>query len=165
MPPPATFIDPALLQAFCETEYRVQGAAPFVMRVGQQCSELVASPTRYGTDCSAFITACNPYSQPLDANDNAERQARLAGELRVRNLPFEPGVGQHLSNKWPGEESFLVFGLGLEEAKALGAKVQQNALIWVGADGVPQLILLRWRRLPDPRGVRGCPSFTKVGVT
>lgn len=143
MPPPATPIDPALLQAFGETEYRVQGAAPFVMRVGQKCSELVASHTRYGTDCSAFLTACNPYSQPLDANDNAERQARLAGELRVRNFPFELGVGQDPRNEWPGEESFLIFGLGLKEAKALGAKVQQNAFIWVGADGVPQLVLLR----------------------
>jgi len=53
------------------------------------------------------------------------------------------GIGKHPSNDWPGEDSFLVFGLNLEAARALGARFEQNGFIWSSADGVPQLILLR----------------------
>jgi len=34
-------------------------------------------------------------------------------------------------------------GLSLEASKSLGARFEQNAIVWSGADAVPQLILLR----------------------
>jgi hypothetical protein len=52
-------------------------------------------------------------------------------------------MGQHPSNKWPGEEIFLVLGLYFEAAKALGERFGQNAIVWCGIDAVPQLIVLR----------------------
>ncbi|UUZ55406.1 DUF3293 domain-containing protein [Massilia sp. H-1] len=45
--------------------------------------------------------------------------------------------------EWPSEPSFLVRGLSLEDASALGRQLRQNAIVWCGADLVPQLILLR----------------------
>ena len=74
---------------------------------------------------------------------HAARQQALAKELSRRSLTFLRGIGQHPSNEWPGEDSFLVFGLTLEAAKVLGSKFEQNGFVWNGADGVPQLILLR----------------------
>jgi hypothetical protein len=126
-----------------ETDYCVHGEPGFTLRVGRASAELLAAHKRWRTDCSAFLTACNPFSQPLDAAANAARQAALAKELSGRSLAFVPGVGQHPSNGWPGEDSFLVFGLTLEAAKALGTRLEQNGLVWSGADAVPQLILLR----------------------
>jgi hypothetical protein len=126
-----------------ETDYCVHGEPGFTLRVGRASAELLAAHKRRRTDCSAFLTACNPFSQPLDAAANAARQAALAKELSGRSLAFVPGVGQHPSNGWPGEDSFLVFGLTLEAAKALGTRLEQNGLVWSGADAVPQLILLR----------------------
>jgi hypothetical protein len=111
--------------------------------VGQASAELLAAHKRRKTHCSAFLTACNPLSRTFDAASNAERQAALAQELNNRGLAFESGIGQHPSNGWPGEESFLVYGLELEAAKALGMRIEQNAFVWCGADAVPQLILLR----------------------
>jgi hypothetical protein len=140
---PASAIDPPTLQAYLETDYRVHGEPDFTLRVGRASAELLAAHKRRRTDCSAFLTACNPFSQPLDAAANAARQASLAKELSSRSLAFLPGVGQHPSNGWPGEDSFLVFGLTLEAAKALGTRLEQNGLVWSGADAVPQLILLR----------------------
>ena len=140
---PASAIDPPTLQAYLETDYRVHGEPGFTLRVGRASAELLAAHKRRRTDCSAFLTACNPFSQPLDAAANAARQAALAKELSGRSLAFLPGVGQHPSNGWPGEDSFLVFGLTLEAAKALGMRLEQNGLVWSGADAVPQLILLR----------------------
>ena len=140
---PASAIDPPTLQAYLETDYRVHGEPGFTLRVGRASAELLAAHKRRRTDCSAFLTACNPFSQPLDTAANAARQAALAKELSGRSLAFVPGVGQHPSNGWPGEDSFLVFGLTLEAAKALGTRLEQNGLVWSGADAVPQLILLR----------------------
>ena len=42
-----------------------------------------------------------------------------------------------------GLASLLVFGLALEAAKSLGQSLEQNAIIWCGADCVPDLILLK----------------------
>lgn len=33
--------------------------------------------------------------------------------------------------------------ISLEAAKELGARYEQNAIVWAGADAMPQLILLR----------------------
>jgi hypothetical protein len=136
-------IDPALLHAYAETEYRVSGLCSFALRIGHPCDELARVHSEREVTCSAYITACNPGSAPLNDADNHQRQLALSAELTRRGLYFLPGVGQHPSNGWPGEPSYLVFGLSLEEAMALGRDWEQNAIVWSGEDAVPQLILLR----------------------
>ena len=138
-----SIIDAAMVQAYRETEYRVHGDGPFTLRIGEAGVALAAAQRRHREDCSAYITACNPFSQALDDAANAERHAALGGELEQRSLSSIEGVGQHPSNQWPGEASFLIFGLTLEAAKTLGTRLEQNAIVWSGADAVPQLILLR----------------------
>lgn len=140
---PESIIDAAVLQAFRETEYRVGGEEPFILRVGETAPALAAAHKRHRVDCSAFVTACNPYSQSLDDCENAKRHAALGIELAQRSLSSVEGIGQHTSNQWPGEASYLIFGLTLEAAKTLGTRLEQNAIVWSGADAVPQLILLR----------------------
>lgn len=107
------------------------------------CPELEALHRAHRADSSAFITACNPFSQDLNEAANIERQAALALELKKLSLTFVDGVGQHPSNQWPGEASFLVLGLTLEAAKKLGVHFEQNAIIWIGSNAIPQLVLLR----------------------
>ena len=138
-----TSIDCGTVQAFRETEYMVHGDKPFTLKVGELCPELGAAHKRHRVDCSAYITACNPFSQILDREANAERHAALGQELGRRSLANIEGVGKHPSNQWPGEGSYLIFGLTLEAAKTLGTRLEQNAIVWSGADAVPQLILLR----------------------
>ena len=138
-----TIIDAATIQAYRETEYRVHGDEPFILRIGQACEMLAAVHKRHRVDCSAYITACNPYSQRLDDVANARRHADLGHELRQRSLTAFDGIGQHPSNPWVGEASYLILGLTLEAAKTLGTRLEQNAIVWCGADVRPQLILLR----------------------
>ena len=138
-----TVVDAGTVQAFRETEYRAHGDEPFTLRVDEMSPTLAAAHKRHRVDCSAYITACNPFSQILDHQANAERHAALGRELGRRSLASIEGVGQHPSNQWPGEASYLVFGLTLEAAKTLGTRLEQNAIVWSGTDGVPQLILLR----------------------
>jgi hypothetical protein len=136
-------VDPALLAAYAETEFRVDGPTPFVLRIGHHCEQLALAHAQRRVTCSAYITACNPRSAPLGEHENNARQVALASELLGRGLAFLHGVGQHPTNGWPGEPSYLMFGLSLEEAMALGREWDQNAIVWAGEDAIPQLVLLR----------------------
>ena len=132
-----------IIQAYLETHYHVSGDTPATLQVGQVNPVLTALHATHAVSSSAFITACNPYSEDVGARENVARQAALAHELEQLGLTYIEGVGKHPSNNWPGEASFLVLGVTLDVAKSVGEKHGQNAIIWCDADGVPQLILLR----------------------
>lgn len=132
-----------LIKAYLETEYRVLGEQPFSIQVGRVNNDLLEAHKRHRVECSALVTAWNPYSQQVDDAKNRELHAAFAKELTNRGLRFVDGIGQHPSGQWAGEESYLIFGLALEAAKVLGAALEQNAIIWSGPNGTPQLILLK----------------------
>ena len=136
-------ITPETRKSYLETHYHVYGQSPLTLEVGVANPLLATLYQALSVQSCAFITACNPFSQSLDAAVNADRQAAFAGELRERGLKFVEGLGKHPSGQWPGEASFLVWSLTLEAAKALGTQHEQNAIIWCGLDAVPQLIMLR----------------------
>jgi hypothetical protein len=138
-----SIIDADTVHAFRETDYRVNGDDPFTLRVGEFCPALDAVYQHHGVDCSAYITACNPFSKVLSDEANAARHAARGREISQRCLVGIEGIGQHPSNQWPGEASFLIFGLTLEAAKTMGRKLEQNGILWAGSDAVPRLILLR----------------------
>ena len=140
---PESLIDPATIQAYRETEYHVFGDSPFTIRIDEPNSALADACKRNRAESSAYITACNPNSQTLDDTANAERQNLLRCELVERKLAFIEGVGQHPFNGWPGEASFLIFGLDLEVATEMSRRLEQNAFVWAGSDCMPRLVLLK----------------------
>lgn len=133
-----------LIQAYRETHYMAPGLG-LTLLIDQPNPALDLAHRRHRSQCSAFITACNPYSVELTSAENEARQGELASDLRSRSLAFVNGIGQHPTNGWAGggEPSFLVFGLTLEAAKALCLRLEQNGFVWSGADAVPRLILLK----------------------
>jgi hypothetical protein len=139
----ASAIDAETLRAYRETHYRVLGDAPMTLRIDQPSAALAALHQALGVDCSAFITAANPFSRHCDDDANARRQQTLARDIAGMGLRAMEAAGEHPSNGWPAEPSFLVPGLSRANARALGEKYQQNALVWCGADAVPRLVLLR----------------------
>lgn len=139
----ATAIADALIQAYVETDYIVHTKPAITLRVAEQSPQMMKLHKQHRVTCSAFITAFNPYSQPCTPEVNLSRQQELICELKVRSLKFIEGIGQHSSNDWPGEPSLLVLGLSLEAAKTLGSRFEQNALVWMGTDCTPELVLLR----------------------
>ena len=149
----ASLIDPVLAQAYRETEYMVWADRPFgdqpfvdhpfVVRVGDQSPDLLDLYRSHQVDCCLFITACNPYSQKLADAENGARRSALARELEHAGLVWLPGEGKHPSGDWPAEPSFLVLGVDLDASKSMGMRLEQNAVIWCGADAIPALVLLR----------------------
>jgi hypothetical protein len=114
--------------------------------VDQHSEPLSQLFTTSGHQCAAFITACNPFGVRQSSKANRAACARL----RERLAQYAPqpkriieGVGLDSAGDWPGEESFLVLGLDLETSRALGREFHQNAIVWVGNDAIPRLILLR----------------------
>jgi hypothetical protein len=136
-------VDPTLLAAYAATDYVVNGVEPaFVLRVGQPSTPLRTLHEQYGISCSAFLTAWNPGSS-IRANElNQSAQSELETTLRARGFTLIPGVGVDPDGNWPAEQSVLVLGVAREEAEQLGREYGQNAILWMGADAVPEVLLL-----------------------
>ncbi|HPF72478.1 MAG TPA: DUF3293 domain-containing protein [Xanthomonadaceae bacterium] len=132
-----------LIGAYLETDYKVSGDAPFTLRVGEASPALRERQACHAAAGSAYVTAWNPLGAKTDAVENAGANEELAAWLQEQGLAFETGIGEHPSGQWPGEASFLIHGLSLETAITLGEQVRQNAILWAGNDGVPELVLLR----------------------
>jgi hypothetical protein len=136
-------VAPETVQAYRETVFRVEGAVRTQLRVGTNHLPLHTFFALYGTQSCAFVTAVNPRGQALDAAENQQRHAALRAELELRRCTHFEGAGAHPSNGWPPEPGFLVFGLGLDEARGLGRRFDQDAIVWAGIDTRVRLALLR----------------------
>jgi hypothetical protein len=138
---------PELVQAYRETHYRVNTGSTdletFALLVDETSKSLAGLHKKFSVDCSAYITACNPWSQNLPDDVNSNRMEKLKHVLRARSLRWLEGLGQHPSNQWPGEPSVLILGLSLAAAKVLAQDFEQNAFVWSGSHARPQLVLLR----------------------
>ena len=140
----ATQIHPDKVRAFLATDYRLgHTSQDIVLTIGQRSERLAALFDAKGVDCGAFLTAYNPQStiQPDAINDRAH--AELAAKLQALGLQAIEGTGSEEGTDWPSEKSYFALGLALEPAKEIGTHFDQDAIVWVGADAVPQLILLR----------------------
>jgi hypothetical protein len=84
----------------------------------------------------AYVTAYNPASRQLPAEDNVRRQQELVDAVRERGLPFLEGEGIGEDAGWPAEPSILILGIGSDDARALGRQFGQLAIV-VGRAGQP----------------------------
>ena len=143
-----TQIHPDKIRAYLATDYRLGHAAQdIVLTIGKRSERLAALFAAKGVNCGAFLTAYNPRGtlQPEAANHLAH--AQLATQLEQLGHEVIAGsgsaAGSERGSDWAAEESYFALGMALEPAKAMGTHFDQDAIVWVGADAVPQLILLR----------------------
>jgi hypothetical protein len=139
-----TQIHPDKIRAYIATDYRLSHTDhDIILTIGRRSERLSVLFASGGVDCGAFITAYNPRgtTQSDEANDKAH--AQLAGEIERLGLASIEGSGSEEGTDWLAEYSYFALGLALEPAKAIGTQFDQDAIVWVGADCVPQLILLR----------------------
>ena len=131
-----------LLQAYINTAYRVyDGNSVETLQIGEASDFMVERMQRLGVTSACLITASNPFSEPLGRTENTARNAALAAEIRKAGLALLPGRGESLQDEWPGEESFLVFGPTRDLAVTWCRRYRQNAVVWIGGDGVPLLLM------------------------
>ena len=143
-----TQIHPDKVRAYLATDYRLgHSAQDIVLTIGQRSERLAALFAAKGVNCGAFLTAYNPRGalQPEAANHLAH--AQLATQLEQLGHAVIAGAGSAAGGEkgggWAAEESYFALGMALEPAKAMGTHFDQDAIVWVGADAEPQLVLLR----------------------
>jgi Protein of unknown function (DUF3293) len=139
-----TQIHPDKVKAFLATDYRIgHTAQDIVLTIGQRSERLAALLADNGVNFGGFLTAYNPRSTVQPDAANTKAHAQLAAMLKDLGLQAIEGSGSEEGTEWPAEKSYFALGLGLEAAKAIGTHFDQDAIVWVGPDAVPELILLR----------------------
>lgn len=142
--PDDTQIHPDKVQAYVATGYRIHHQGQHIVFTIGDCSEaLLEVFARNGVACGAFITAHNPRGTLQHDHLNDAAHAQLAARLAELGVEVIEGWGGDEGSSWPAEPSYFALGLDLESARAVGKLFDQDAIVWVGADAVPQLILLR----------------------
>lgn len=134
----------ALQDAYLTTHYEVHHPQRvFTLVIGQRSLALHRLHQEHSTSGSAYLTAWNPFGNELSRETNNARQEKLLHDLRRLCAICISGKGVDPSGKWSGEESVLALGLLRSHAIELGERYQQNAIVWIGSDAIPELILLR----------------------
>jgi hypothetical protein len=131
------------IEAYLTTDYSIWGDRRLVLRVGQRNDDIAVLYQKYDVSSAAVLTAWNPYSEPRSDAENKAAQDELISEINRLGLRHEPGHGADSAGKWPPEPSRLVLGLDLDTATWLGRQFRQNGIVWVSANAVPTLVLLR----------------------
>jgi hypothetical protein len=139
-----THIHPDKVRAYSASSYKLGHTdQDIVLTIGKRSEGLAEVFAGKGVDCGAFLTAYNPQGTIQSDAANSKGHAELAFNLQGLGVEFIEGSGSEEGTKWPTEKSYFALGLALEHAKAIGTNFDQDAIVWVGPDAVPQLILLR----------------------
>ncbi len=137
-------ISPNLIASYKAADYQATVEADVItLHIDQYAASLYQLLAKLDHQCALFITAFNPLSQRQNPQENLVRNTQLRTALTLyTNLIFE-GTSTDPSKLWPAEQSFLALGIGLKTAKTLGKQFGQNVVVWIDADAIPRLILLR----------------------
>ncbi len=136
---------PELHRAYLATRYRILTAEadrPLDMRIGEHNARLDQTLHQHKVQQGAFLTACNPYSQPLDGHENQARMEALRCALSIEGWRWWPGLGIPEASDWSPEDSVFVLHMDRPTACSWGHRYAQNALVYVSAGSAPELVWL-----------------------
>jgi hypothetical protein len=128
-----------LLEAYSKTKFVVFNSE-IVIEIGKRnflVEELLAEK---GFNCSAFITAFNPFSQILTDDENHNRHLELLSLVKDY-IVFE-GEGRGEDATWKPEKSLLILGISRENARNLGTYFEQNAIVFGEMENCFELLVL-----------------------
>ena len=136
-------IAPEKLRAYRASSYRLAHAdTEIILKIGTVSLQVIDIFKVRQVSSGAFLTAFNPSgSQQTDA-ENELAHAHLVAEMASLGVHVIEGSGSEEGTDWPAERSLFALGLGLTDAEKLGRLFKQDAFVWVGADGKPELVLL-----------------------
>lgn len=127
------------VDAYLATDYVVEdGGRRFTCRIGEHNPQLPP-----GLLPAVFITAFNPYGAMLPDDENRAANDLLRRNLELLSATVLSGYGQGRDGKWPPEPSFFAAGIDRLRAGALGVLWRQNAVVWIGPDRIPELLITR----------------------
>ena len=141
---PKTQISADKIRAYEATDYRLGHTNDdVILNIGKPSDRLAQLFNQHNVNCGAFLAAYNPHGTQQSDAANDLAHAKLAKDLTELGVHFIEGSGSEEGTDWPEERSFFALGLPLKTASKIGTDADQDAIVWVGADAIPQLILLR----------------------
>ena len=132
-------ISEALLQKYRQTDYINDDDPPLLVNIGEQNDGLRILFASFNVESAAFITAWNPRGRKLTLDENYDRQIELLEDISNQRLNYFVGRGESQTGDW-SEDSYLVLGVSLTDAKEIANRHDQNAFVWIPVSGVPELI-------------------------
>ena len=137
-------IAPEKIAAYRATHYRVRGAdKAFTLLIDIPSDELRQLYVATGASSALFITAFNPFGKVQRDAENLVAHSKLGADLRALTNHLYEGFGGDPRGMWPEERSYLALGIDRQTGELLGERAQQDAVVWAGDDGIPQLLCLR----------------------
>lgn len=134
----------ALEAAYLACTYRVFLPGGVVdVRIDAAQPELVRWLAQEGSSTWAILTACNPASERLAPDENAQRQSEL--ECALLEQGFMPYAAENVADDagWPTEESCFIADIDVKNSVALARRFGQNAIVVGAGDGVARLVWLK----------------------
>ena len=127
--------------AYMRTTYWVEARSqPLALRIGENSRGLDLLLGRLGTSRWAFVTAWNPLSQLRSQWYNAQRQRALRRVVERSGWRWLRGLAQSDAGDWPAEPGLLLLGIGAQQARRLGRRFRQYAVV-AGERGKPARLL------------------------
>jgi hypothetical protein len=137
----------ALLDAYRCTSFIANAPkGRLCLRVGQRCLELDNLLAGQRVTTWAYVTACNPGSEPLPAEENVTRQRELVRAVAEVGLTSYPGEGIGDDGQWPPEPSLLILGIARDDAVLLGRQFGQLAVVYGELGRETELLVCERRR-------------------
>ena len=130
-------LDRTLLEAYHQTNYKFDDTLLNIDKTSSKAASLLQPFSPAG---GLFITAWNPLGKELTVEDNRQANKNLKDELLKQGLDVREGYGESLDGKWR-EDSFFVYPIDKDTSLKLCSTFQQNAVVYVSFDGVPELLL------------------------
>ena len=122
-------------KAYRATSYWVKDRDQhFSIRIGEASEDLEQLLTAHDSTNWAYITASNPRSEMLTAEENAARNDQLMDHVKQAGRLYFRGEGIGNDPTWPPEASILIVGMDKDEALELGREFGQNAIV-IGRKG------------------------------
>jgi hypothetical protein len=128
--------------AFRATHYRFDYPdGELLLTVDAPSAILAALLRSNGVETMAVLTAFNPGGNLQAPPINVRAQQLLLDDLAAGGFSLFSGRNEDPSGEWPVEQSFLVLGITLGQARKIAARHNQLAFLWTDAkDATPRLI-------------------------
>jgi hypothetical protein len=135
------FMDKIYLEnVYQNTKFIVYADGEVIIRIEESNAHLDKLLDKYGVKKWAFITAYNPASKQLSKKENKKRQEELLRHLDEKGFKTLHGAGVPEEDGWNQEISLFVLNINPDQAKSIGKKFGQNAIL-VGEVGKPAKLL------------------------
>lgn len=134
-------IDQRLRDAYLATIYEVKHLG-LQLRIGEENWHLDEVLIDNNVFSWAFISAWNPFSQPISPSENENRHSKLVDFANKKQWVFAEGFGVPQNEDWQAEKSLFLLDISKDEAINLGKMFDQYAIVVGRLGKAPELIFL-----------------------